>query len=270
VDIRQLSKHIRLRSEMFAEVVSACRTLFKHAPQAKESREYMARRMSSYSMEKYHIGYFPDDDNLHLLCEMVDKDILRQLRLIYTKRIQKRGYIEEEDKCLFNNHPIIFPFVGEYGNIIALAGRTLLSDADQSELGISKYKNTFFNKSLHLFGLYKAKSAIEKHNCAFVVEGQMDCISCQANGLHNAVAMTGSHLSRYQVYLLKKMAGKLYLLFDNDSAGDSAFHKAYKRYSNEIDIERLKVPNGFKDIDQYLRESGECGVFDMLSVNGLT
>jgi DNA primase len=77
------------------------------------------------------------------------------------------------------------------------------------------------------------------------------------------VAMTGSYLSRYQVFLLKKMATKLYLLFDNDSAGDSAFEKAYKQYSSEIKIERLKVPGGFNDIDQYLRESGECGMFDV-------
>jgi DNA primase len=248
---------------MFAETVSACRTLLHHAPEAEKAREYVGGRMSDYSTDKYHIGYFPDDDNLHLLYDMVDKKTIEKLRLIYTKRIQKRGYVEEADKGLFNHHSIIFPFVGEYGNIIALAGRTLLSEANQDELGISKYKNTFFNKSLHLFGLYRAKSAIEKHNCAFVVEGQMDCISCHANGLHNVVAMTGSDLSRYQVYLLKKMANKLYLLFDNDSAGDSAFKKAYKRYSSEITIERLKVPDGFKDVDQYLCESGECGLFDM-------
>ncbi|KKN74474.1 hypothetical protein LCGC14_0389910 [marine sediment metagenome] len=263
MNITELSDNIHCRSEMFADVVSACKSLLYHTPEAEESRKYISGRLSQYSINKYNIGYFPSNDDLHLLESMVDKKYLEQLRLTYTKRIQKRGYIEEASRGLFNSHNIIFPFIGEYGNIIALAGRTLSSDANQKELGISKYKNTFFNKSLHLFGLHIAKSAIERVNCAFVVEGQMDCISCHANGHYNTVAMTGSYLSRYQVYLLKKMADKLYLLFDNDSAGDSAFNKAYKLYSSEIKIERLKVPEEFNDIDQYLRESGECRVFDM-------
>jgi len=265
VSIRQLSKDIRLRSEMFAEVVSACSTLLKYAPEAKESKEYVLKRMSRYSMDKFHIGYFPDDSNLNLLYDIVDKDTIRQLRLVYTKRELKRGYVEEEDKGFFNRHQVIFPFTDEYGNIIALAGRTLLSDKKQEELDVSKYKNTIFNKSLHLFGLHKAKNAIQVNDYAFVVEGQMDCITCHANGIHNVVAMTCSSLSRYQVYLLKKMTNTLYLLFDNDSAGNKAFHKAYKQYSNRVNIKRLKIPNDFKDIDQCLREGGECDVFDMLN-----
>lgn len=263
MDIREFSNHIHSRSEKFAEVANVCKSLLHHAPEAKDARDYINARLSKYTINKYNIGFFPPDESIHLLSDVVDKKDLEALRLIYTKCVQKRGYTEEIIKGLFNNNNIIFPFVGEYGNIIALAGRTLSSSADQSEFGISKYKNTFFNKSLHLFGLHKAKSAIERTNCAILVEGQMDCISCHANGYHNTVAMTGSYLSRYQVFLLKKMATKLYLLFDNDSAGNSAFDKAYKQYSSYIQIERLKVPDGFKDIDQYLRESGECGVFDM-------
>lgn len=262
MDLVHLSNNIHAQSEMFAEAVSACKSLLQSAPEAKEAREYINKRMSAYYINKYNVGYFPNDNNLNLLLNTVSSDTLEQLRLIHTRQVQKRGYIEESYKGIFNNHNIVFPFIEEYGNIIALAGRTLLSEADQREFGISKYKNTIFNKSLHLFGLHGAKSTIEKRNCAFVVEGQMDCISCHAHGIHNTVAITGSNLSRYQVYLLKKMTDKLYLLFDNDLAGASAFDKAYKLYSNDIKIEKLQIPEKYKDIDQYLRESDECDLFD--------
>jgi DNA primase len=262
VGIKQLSQDIRARSDMFEEVVRACKTLL-YTPEGKEAKRYISSRLSNYNIDKYNIGYFPNDDNLHLLCSLVNKDILEQLRLTYPKRVQKRGYVEEINRGLFSEHNIVFPFVGEYGHIIALAGRTLLDDAGQKEKNIPKYKNTFFTKSLHLFGLYKAKRAIEQNGYAFVVEGQMDCISCHANGYHCTVGLTGSDLSRYQLYLLKKMTNKIYLLFDNDEAGRKAFDRVYKNYSKYIKIEKLKVPEGYKDVDQYLRESGECGVFNV-------
>lgn len=248
---------------MFKQVVGICKRLLLYTPQASEARRYISGRLSKSAIDKYNIGYFPDDNNLYLLYDYLDKNTLKELKLIYPKQIQKRGYVEEEDRGFFNNHNLIFPFIEEYGNIIALAGRTLYSEEEREEKKISKYKNTFYKKSLHLFGMHRAKSAIEANNCAFVVEGQMDCIRCHINGYHHTVALTGVNLSIYQIYLLKKMTNKIFLLFDNDEAGDLAFEKAYKSYSGYINIERLKIPKEFKDVDQYLRESSECGVFNV-------
>ena len=262
MNLIDFSNKIHSQSELFAEVVNVCKALFHYSPLAKEARDYMRFRMSEDSINKYHIGYFPDNENLGELYERINKDILKELRLVYTKVIPKRGYLEEEDKGLFHYNNIVFPFFDEYGNIIALTGRTLFSESEQKELGISKYKNTFFNKSLHLFGLNKAKHAISKTNCAIVVEGQIDCISCHENGYYNTVSITGSSLSRYQVYLLKKMTNKIYLLFDNDDAGELAFHKAYKAYCSDINIERLQIPKIYKDIDEYLHKSDKYNLYN--------
>jgi DNA primase len=262
VDIQQLSSDIKRRSELFSEVVSACKHLFRSAPEAKEVREYANNRLSNYIIDKYDVGFFPSNKDLSRLTALVSREAMEELRLIYSKDVKERGYCYSEDRGMFNVHNLIFPFKDEYGNIIALAGRTLLSDTEQKELSVPKYKNTFYNKSIHLFGLYHTKGAIDRYDSAIIVEGQVDCISCHAHGFFNTVALTGSELTTYQVFLLKKMASKMYLLLDNDVAGQVAASKIINKYSDYIEIERINLPSGFKDVDEYLSVSGDISIFD--------
>ena len=258
MEINQLAFQIKDRSDKLSKVVKACQTLLDY-PQAEKHKRYIKTRMSSYYIEKYEFGYFPSDHELFLLEDLVDKEILKELRLTYPKR----GYVEEVSKGLFNYNNLILPYYGEYGNIIALAGRTLLDEREQRKLGVSKYKNSFFEKSLHLFGLNRAKRAIETQGCAFLVEGQIDCIKCITHGHFNVVALTGSNLTSYQVYLLKKMTKKIYLLFDNDDAGNKAASKAIHQFKRYIDIEKLNIPNKFNDIDECLSNGDEHDLFDV-------
>ncbi len=110
--------------------------------------------------------------------------------------------------------------------------------------------------------MYHTKGAIDRHDSAIIVEGQVDCISCHAHGFFNTVALTGSELTTYQVFLLKKMASKVYLLLDNDEPGEKAARKIINNYSNEIEIKNINLPNGFGDVHEYLSESEDLSVFD--------
>ena len=261
VNVRERSDYILKRSEMFEQVISACQKLF-YTSQAKEVREYALSRFSNHSIEKYQIGYFPPNNQLNSLKKLVDKNVLESLRLCYTKNLKGRGFMYQGDFGLLHYHPLVIPFRDEYGNIIALAGRTLLNNEEQRSLEIGKYKNTFYDKSLHLFGVPYAKGAIERSNSAIIVEGQIDCINCHANGFHNVVALTGSGLSDYQVYLLKKMAKTIYLLLDNDKAGQKAKSRIISNFSQDIEIKEVEVPNNFEDVDKYLKTSATYDIFD--------
>jgi len=261
VSVRELSESIIKRSELFQEVTLACQHLL-YTPEAEEVRKYAYSRFSKYSLKKYQIGYFPPNHHLDSLRSLVSKNTLEALRLVYSKNLKGRGFTYQADFGLLNYHPLVIPFRDEYGNIIALAGRTLLNEDEQRSFEIGKYKNTFYEKSLHLFGVPYAKGAIERSNSAIIVEGQIDCISCHANGFHNVVALTGSGLSDYQVYLLKKMAKTIYLLLDNDKAGQKAKSRIISNFSKDLDIKEVEVPPNFEDVDKYLKSSPTYDIFD--------
>ena len=265
MNIFEKPNDIQQSSEMFSQVVTACQELL-HTPIGADAKQYIQGRLSNYSIDKYRIGYFPNNKNLSLLTQKVDRNILAQLQLIYPVMRRGRGMYYHEDNSIFNNNNLIIPFYNEYGNIIALAGRTLLSHQERKDLSVSKYKNSVYTKSLHLFGLDKAQQAITQNNCAIIVEGQLDCISCHANGIFNVVAMTGGGLSVYQMYLLKKMTNRIYLLLDNDEAGQKAKNKIIQNYSKDIEIFIIELPPTFKDVDNYLRESNYLNIFDSIQI----
>lgn len=268
MDVRQYAKDIRLRSERFADVVSACRSLLRHSPIAEEARAYIQTRLSNYSIDKYGIGYFPDNKHLDELISLVGEETLLELKLIRDCAVNNRSHIDCFRNGYFSRNNVIFPFYDEYGNIVALAGRTLLNKNEQKELRVPKYKNTVFGKSMHLYGLYHTKDAIERNGSVIVVEGQIDCISCHAHGFFNTVALTCSELTLYQLYTLKKMTDKIFLLLDNDEAGHKAAAKAISRYSKFIEIEKLTLPDLYNDVDDYLRASAQHDIFDVCYQSG--
>ena len=180
--VRRYAKDIHLRSECFADVVSACRSLFRHSPLAEQTRAYIHTRLSQHSIDKYGIGYFPDNKHLDELISLIGEEPLLKLDLVKNGTINNRSHIDQIKYGFFNYNNVIFPFYDEYGNIIALAGRTLLDKKKQKEFKVPKYKNTIFGKSMHLYGLYHTKDTIEQNGCAIIVEGQIDCISCHAHG----------------------------------------------------------------------------------------
>ena len=267
MDIRQLSKNIISRSEAFASVIQACRHLLKYSSLAKNEREYIYKRISKHSVDKYGIGYFPSSKDLDCLIDLVGFSTLETLNLTKVFYVQERGRVLPRKIAHFNKHNLIFPYKDEYGNIVALVGRTLLEKQEREGLGIPKYKNSLpFHKKLHLYGLYYAKKAICKSNTAVIVEGQIDCINCHSHGYHNVVALAGSSLTSWQTYLLRKMADNIYLLLDNDVPGKEATEKILKkRYSKLANIKPLTLPSKFGDVDEYLCQSDSCDLFDKLT-----
>lgn len=248
----QYTKYVVRRSELLFEVVSACKQLLK-SNEADETRSYVDSRISTYNQNKFDFGYFPTDEKLDLLFSKVKQPVLIKLGLVFFN--ENSSY----KRSMLNQHNLVIPIKDDYGNIVALVGRNSLSSEEQKKLEIQKYKYTYgYSKSCNLFGLYHAKKTIRKLHKVIIVEGQIDCISCHAHGLHNTVALGGSSMSDYQLFLLMKYGGhdlKLSLLLDNDEAGKKAENKIRDKYSKYVNIEKISLPNKYKDVDEYLRLS---------------
>jgi len=252
MNIIELSNKIISNSEIYAEILSATSTLLKYSKNAIEHRKYLNNRILPSTQKDFNFGYFPPNENINELLEYVNKDKLKQLDILYDKRIDDNGIDKYIPATVFNNHNIILPYKNNYGDIIAIVGRTLLSSEEQAINKISKYKNTSFQKGLHLFGLNKAKYSIVEKNHVIIVEGQFDCISCHIKGFKNVVAVGSANLSKYQFYLLKRYTNNIYVLFDNDNAGNIGAEKVISRFGRNANIRKIVLPDNYKDVDEFL------------------
>ena len=109
---------------------------------------------------------------------------------------------------------LIFPIFNEEKQIIGFSGRSL------QESQMPKYTATpnsaHYNKSLILYGL----NTVKKNKPIILVEGNFDYLRLVKHGF-NVLAQLGSALTKEQCQLLKRLSGKVILLYDGDNAGEN-------------------------------------------------
>lgn len=242
--------------ELFAQVVAACRYLLMYDPIGQGAQEYLNSRFDPSSQYKFQFGYFPTNEQIYKLTDLVDEDILEQLGLRYNK--YESGAIVKHNH--FHYHNLICPFNDEYGNIISLLGRTSLSNEERKKLQIQKYKYSYGTpKELYLFGLDKAKKYIIDKNYVICVEGQYDAITCHSRGVRNVVALGGCSLTKFHFYNLNKYTNNIYILLDNDEAGEKGKNKIKNRYKEYANVRGLSLGKMiYKDIDDCLRKDSRA------------
>lgn len=247
----------------FEPIVSACKYLLYNCPEAEEHLAYLNSRIGADVQEKFEFGYFPGSEKLNLLIPLVGQEALTSLGMMQRKEYQDSVSASRVTISYFEYHQLIMPYKDLYGNVIGLVGRSLLADEERKQLTVqAKYKNTSFSKGNHMFGLFEAKQSILENDIVYVVEGQFDVIKCFEKGIKNVVAIGSSNLTFHQLSLLCRYTKNICLLLDNDEAGDSGRKKIYDKYSQYANIiNKFRIPKGYKDIDEYLKENS----FDQLN-----
>ena len=234
------------------KITQACKYLLQNGFNLNLSN-ILDKRISSETQNKFDFGYYPDVDNLSLLLNLIDKSDLVENNLIYTKIINDSLYPREVDYSYFQNYEMIMPYKNQYGEAVGLVTRTLISEEERKEKNIAKYMNTKdLKKSNYLFGLYENKEIITNRGFAYIVEGQFDVIKAYENNIRNVVALGSSNMSYKQVALIKRYCNKIYLLLDNDDAGEIGRNKIFEKYSKYINIKNSYIPAKYKDLDEYL------------------
>lgn len=225
--------------------------MLRDAPGAA-ARAYCERRgISQASIEKFHLGYAPDQ--WHALSEElrrsnVDLDVAVKAGLL--KR-SERGYYD------FYRDRLIVPTYSTTGEPIAFGGRAL-GDAEPKYLNTST--TPVYTKGRHLFALNVARRAASRDQTIIVVEGYLDCIALHQAGFENAVASLGTSFTEEQAKELRKYADGIYLCFDGDTAGDAAAGKAIEITAHVVEhagagVRIVALPPG-ADPDSFVREHG--------------
>jgi len=124
---------------------------------------------------------------------------------------------------------IMFPIFDYSGRVVAFGGRILEAPTSQAvgaTEAVAKYVNSpetsLYQKSKILYGLNFAKSEILRASECVLVEGYMDVIMSWQGGVKNVVAASGTALTHDQLKTIRRLAEKLIVAFDMDSAGEGA------------------------------------------------
>lgn len=238
---------------MFEKIIESCRFLLENYPEAQEIKSYLDSRLDKKSQDLFQFGYFPNSNNIQVLTDLVGEEVLLKDGLLYHRQIEDSLFPRRIKVCYFEQHPLIMPFKDPYGKVTGIVARTLIPEDERKAQKIVKYKNSKdFKKSFQLFGLYENKQYITDRNCVYIVEGQFDAIKAMEVGFRNIVAIGNNNMSAYQFSLISRYTNNIFLLLDNDQAGEEGRQNALKKFGQLANIRNFYIPDSYKDVDEYI------------------
>ncbi len=155
---------------------------------------------------------------------------------------------------------IIFPICDPAGKVIAFTGRLKEEEVEEGkEVKDAKYLNSpdtpLFDKSRTLYGFHKAKQAIIKWKYTLLVEGQMDLLLAHQAGFPNAVATSGTALTKEQLEMLSRFSKNVLIAYDADKAGIEAGRRAWTlALSLGMDVKMVTLPPGLDPADLIVKD----------------
>jgi DNA primase len=178
-------------------------------------------------------------------------DSPRAMRYFEGRQILKRsvekfslGYSEKQDM-------VTVPVQSPDGMTIGFVARTVEG---------KEFKNTpGLPKSKILFNLHRIKQS----NKVYVVESSFDAIRIDQVGLP-AVATLGANVSSSQIELLKKYFNDVYIVSDNDDAGNTMANKLLDKLGSRSSI--IKLGSKYKDIGDML----DSDILEVLDTNKIS
>ena len=187
--------------------------------------EYVNSRFSLDTIQKWKIGFAPGGyTNLYNIAskQNFSDSFLLSTGLVSKSKKNNRIY------DFFQNR-IIFPVWDSNDDIISFSGRVLPYNDNGKFAKYFNLKETIaYSKSNVLFGFNFAIEHIAKSKTCVLVEGNPDCVKLHQIGVSNAVATSGTALTNAQIKLINRFADRILLLYDGDSAGQTALSKSGK------------------------------------------
>lgn len=224
--------------------------LTKHTA-GKKAFEYLKMRGINEKLVKtFKLGFAPGSG----------RALVRYL--LQKKRFPKEDLIDAGLVASYSNgfsdffkNRLIFPLIDYRDNVVGFSGRLLNESTGFGGKYINTRDTMIYHKRTHFFGLNITKDAIRKTNQAILVEGEFDVMSCFREGITNVLAIKGTALTKEQVNLLSRYAGKITICFDGDSAGQEAIKRSLPVLSQkQINTTVVVIPSG-KDPDEALKIS---------------
>lgn len=220
---------------------------YKNLLTTKAPQDYLLMRgLRSNIVNTFMLGFAKDswDDLLSFArSKDINEEDLLELGLIAKS---KNGNFYDK----YRNR-LIFPIIDTYGRIIGFGGRSI-------DKTMPKYLNSpesdVFKKRFNLYALNIFKK--QNRRDLILVEGYMDVIALNNNGIDIAVASLGTALTVEQAKLAKRYADNIYVCYDSDSAGIKATKRAIEIFKEaEIGVNIIQLGEGL-DPDEFVKKYG--------------
>ncbi len=229
-------------------------------PQHEQVRNYLKKRgISEKTIENAYLGYAPQGwDGLckFLASKKAPLELAVQLGLL-RKRPESEGFYD-----IFRNR-LLFPITDTKGRIIAFGGRRLSKDEEGPKY-LNSPESPIFKKGETLFGLFHAQKEIRAENQCVIVEGFMDCLMLQQEGIGHTVATLGTALTTEQAQILKRLTQNIIVVFDGDAAGFQAQSRAMEVFlEKDVVIKGVCLPDGL-DPDEFIQKNGTNAFLELL------
>lgn len=217
--------------------------------QGKRAAEYLLKRgLKEETIRLLNLGFAADSwDSLidHLREKKISIGVLEKAGLVIPKK--GGGFYDR-----FRNR-IIFPIADIKSRTIGFGARVL-------DDGLPKYLNSpetfIYTKGNNLYGLNLSKDAIRDEDYVVIVEGYLDFIMPYQEGLKNIVASLGTALTPGQARLLKRYTHNVVMIYDPDTAGQSATLRSLDIFIEEdMNVRVASLPQGI-DPDLFVRKNG--------------
>lgn len=240
-------------------------TIFYTSHLTDSAREYLEKRgIHEETVRSFRVGLAGDAwDELFKYLRAKGFSEKEIIDAGLAKRNERRNVTDK-----FRNR-IMFPIADSAGRVVGFSGRIVpasgASAAEKREDGFEppKYMNSpeteLFHKSRILYGFDRAKHAIRKHNCAVLVEGQVDLLASHQAGWGNTVAVSGTAFTAEHAALIRRMTDNLVIALDADEAGiKAAGRTARTAIASGINVKVAQLPTGLDPADLILKSGAEA------------
>ncbi|MGE8532016.1 MAG: DNA primase [Acinetobacter guillouiae] len=183
----------------------------RQLPNSKVAQNYFKHRgLSAETIQYWRLGYAPEDWQ-HL--EKAFPQDIEGLKLLGLIRTSDSG----RDFDLLRDR-VIFPIRDNKGRVVGFGGRALNDEIKPKY--INSPDSEVFHKNQLLYGLYEGRK--DRAQNWLMVEGYMDVIALQQNGISGATATLGTASNADHLNILFKQNNQITIAFDGDAAGQKA------------------------------------------------
>jgi DNA primase len=224
------------------------------SPLAEAARVYLGeRKLTGETVHRFGLGYAPGIGNWlvkQAALARMSAELLEMVGLIAKRAEDQSTYDRFRDR-------VMFPIRDVQGRTVGFGGRILPSSpfVDRAPKYYNSSETPLFSKSEQLYGIDQARQAATKTGYLAIVEGYTDVLMAHQCGIANVVATMGTALNARHVGQLRRLAGRVVLVFDADAGGDTGVDRAIELFvSNDIDLRVASLPAGLDPCDLLAKE----------------
>jgi DNA primase len=149
---------------------------------------------------------------------------------------------------------LLFTIRDERGRPVGFSGRALSSEVEPKYL--NSPESPIFVKKRLLYALSDAREAIRRRERTVLAEGCFDHLALYLSGVEETVASMGTALTPEQAGKLKRLAPRVVICYDGDSAGRNAARAALSHLlAQGLEVSVARLP-GDEDPDDVRRREG--------------